>query len=113
MNGTGPAQPGEVNESDEATVRIYTGVRMNKAMRVRVRAGRMQALAGRAWALPTAWVVRRASAARRDAGMVTSEYAMGLIAAVGFAALLYEVVTSGQVKGALQDIVERALNGQF
>ncbi|WP_328770721.1 DUF4244 domain-containing protein [Streptomyces sp. NBC_00286] len=45
--------------------------------------------------------------------MVTSEYAMGLIAAVGFAALLYEVVTSGQVKGALQDIVERALNGQF
>ena len=29
--------------------------------------------------------VRRMRAARRDAGMVTSEYAMGLIAAVGFA----------------------------
>jgi hypothetical protein len=113
MNGTGPAQLDEVNELNESTVRIYTGVRMNKAMRVRVQAGRMQALAGRAWAVPAAWAVRRASAARKDAGMVTSEYAMGLIAAVGFAALLYEVVTSGQVKGALQDIVERALNGQF
>ncbi|GGK90467.1 hypothetical protein GCM10010094_59370 [Streptomyces flaveus] len=116
MNGTGPAGLDEVNESNssnESTERIYTGVRMSKAMRVRVRAGRVQALMGRAWELPTAWAVRRTSAARRDAGMVTSEYAMGLIAAVGFAALLYEVLTSGQVKGALQDIVERALNGQF
>ena len=86
---------------------------MSKAMRVRVRAGWAQGLAGRPWVMPTAWAVRRASAARRDAGMVTSEYAMGLIAAVGFAALLYEVLTSGQVKGALQDIVERALSGQF
>jgi hypothetical protein len=113
MNGTGPAELDEVNESNESTERIYTGVRMSKAMRVRVRAGWAQALAGRPWVMPTAWAVRRASAARRDAGMVTSEYAMGLIAAVGFAALLYEVLTSGQVKGALQDIVERALSGQF
>ncbi|KAA0935983.1 DUF4244 domain-containing protein [Streptomyces apricus] len=51
--------------------------------------------------------------ARREAGMVTSEYAMGLIAAVGFAALLYEVLTSGQVRGELQDIVGRALHGPF
>jgi len=72
-------------------------------MQVRVR---MWALVVRAWAT-------KARAARRDAGMVTSEYAMGLIAAVGFAALLYEVLTSPQVKGALQDIVGRALNGQF
>ncbi len=69
-------------------------------MRVRVRV--------RAWVLAA-----RARVVRRDAGMVTSEYAMGLIAAVGFAALLYEVLTSGQVRGALQDIVGRALNGQF
>ncbi|WP_151477759.1 DUF4244 domain-containing protein [Streptomyces albicerus] len=73
---------------------------MSKAMRVRVRV--------RAWVLAA-----RARVVRRDAGMVTSEYAMGLIAAVGFAALLYEVLTSGQVRGALQDIVGRALNGQF
>ncbi|MER6473373.1 DUF4244 domain-containing protein [Streptomyces collinus] len=49
---------------------------------------------------------------RRDAGMVTSEYAMGIIAAVGFALLLYEVVTSGQVKAELQSIVKRALSAR-
>ncbi|THC50473.1 DUF4244 domain-containing protein [Streptomyces sp. A1499] len=59
------------------------------------------------------WLVRRVQAARRDAGMVTSEYAMGLIAAVGFAGLLYKVVTSGQVRAALQSIVEKALHAQF
>ncbi|MYY85974.1 DUF4244 domain-containing protein [Streptomyces sp. SID335] len=48
-----------------------------------------------------------------DAGMVTSEYAMGLIAAVGFAGLLYKVVTSGRVKAALQGLVERALDVPF
>ncbi|MFJ9564763.1 DUF4244 domain-containing protein [Streptomyces fuscichromogenes] len=47
---------------------------------------------------------------RQDAGMVTSEYAMGIIAAVGFAAVLYAVVTSGQVSAELQDIVKRALS---
>ncbi|MEV5980748.1 DUF4244 domain-containing protein [Streptomyces sp. NPDC052114] len=49
----------------------------------------------------------------RDAGMVTSEYAMGLIAAVGFAGLLYKVVTSGQVSAALQAVVEKALDVPF
>lgn len=50
---------------------------------------------------------------RRDAGMVTSEYAMGIIAAVGFAAVLYAVVTSGQVSAELQDIVKRALSARM
>ncbi|MFI2641353.1 DUF4244 domain-containing protein [Streptomyces sp. NPDC018610] len=50
---------------------------------------------------------------RRDAGMVTSEYAMGIIAAVAFAVLLYEVVTSGQVKTELQNIVKRALSARM
>ncbi|OAH11357.1 hypothetical protein STSP_53060 [Streptomyces jeddahensis] len=45
--------------------------------------------------------------------MVTSEYAMGLIAAVGFASLLYKVLTSGQVMAALQGIVDKALDVQF
>ncbi|MFJ1652010.1 DUF4244 domain-containing protein [Streptomyces sp. NPDC088337] len=49
----------------------------------------------------------------RDAGMVTSEYAMGIIAAVAFAVLLYEVVTSGQVKTELQNIVKRALSARM
>ncbi|MGP4047136.1 DUF4244 domain-containing protein [Streptomyces sp. 2A115] len=69
-----------------------------------------KAMRARAWA----WVLAgKARMVRRDAGMVTSEYAMGLIAAVGFAAVLYEVLTSGQVRGALEGIVGRALNGQF
>ncbi|MFF9122767.1 DUF4244 domain-containing protein [Streptomyces sp. NPDC014889] len=51
--------------------------------------------------------------ASRDAGMVTSEYAMGIIAAVAFAVLLYEVVTSGQVKTELQNIVKRALSARM
>ncbi|WP_190016970.1 DUF4244 domain-containing protein [Streptomyces lucensis] len=50
---------------------------------------------------------------RQDAGMVTSEYAMGIIAAVGFALLLYEVVTSGQVKAELQGIVKKALSARM
>ena len=39
------------------------------------------------------------SQARQDAGMTTSEYAMGTIAACAFAAVLYKVVTSGAVSG--------------
>ncbi|MGW6473037.1 DUF4244 domain-containing protein [Streptomyces nigra] len=53
----------------------------------------------------------RTRAARRDAGMVTSEYAMGIVAAVAFAVVLYKVVTSGEVSAELQDIVKRALDG--
>ncbi|MER6691638.1 DUF4244 domain-containing protein [Streptomyces minutiscleroticus] len=51
-----------------------------------------------------------ARAVRGDTGMVTSEYAVGIIAAVAFAAALYKVLTSGQVSGELQDIVRRALD---
>ncbi|GAA2512710.1 hypothetical protein GCM10023100_35720 [Actinocorallia cavernae] len=50
---------------------------------------------------------------RRDSGMVTSEYAMGIIAAVGFALLLYEVVTSGAVRAELQSIVKKALSARM
>ncbi|MGY0017647.1 DUF4244 domain-containing protein [Streptomyces sp. YJ-C3] len=53
------------------------------------------------------------SSARRDAGMVSAEYAVGLIAAVGFAGLLYQVVTSDAVQSALQSLVAKALNGSF
>ncbi|MFC9847939.1 DUF4244 domain-containing protein [Streptomyces sp. NPDC060223] len=69
---------------------------MGKAVRVQVRM--------RAWLL---------GLERRDAGMVTSEYAVGIIAAVAFAAALYKVLTSGQVSAELQGIVERALNVQM
>ncbi|MDC2958915.1 DUF4244 domain-containing protein [Streptomyces sp. NPDC059690] len=58
-------------------------------------------------------LVCRARAARRDAGMVTSEYAMGIVAAVAFAAMLYKVVTSGAVSAELQGIVKRALDARM
>ncbi|MFC7909653.1 DUF4244 domain-containing protein [Streptomyces nigra] len=71
---------------------------MFKAVRAR-----MGALVGKA--------LGRTRAVRRDAGMVTSEYAMGIVAAVAFAVVLYKVVTSGEVSAELQDIVKRALDG--
>jgi Fe2+ transport system protein B len=54
-----------------------------------------------------------ARAARKDAGMVTSEYAMGIVAAVAFAVVLYKVVTSGQVSAELQAVVKRALDARM
>jgi hypothetical protein len=48
-----------------------------------------------------------------DAGMVTSEYAVGLVAAVAFAGVLYKVVTSSVVRAALAGMVERALDVPF
>jgi hypothetical protein len=57
-------------------------------------------------------VCRVRAAARRDTGMVTSEYAMGIVAAVAFAVLLYKVVTSGAVAAELQAIVKRALSAR-
>ncbi|SEL39497.1 Protein of unknown function [Streptacidiphilus jiangxiensis] len=44
-----------------------------------------------------------------DDGMTTAEYAVGTVAACGFAALLYKVVTSGAVSSALQGLIRRAL----
>ena len=46
---------------------------------------------------------------RGDAGMNTAEYAVGTLAAVAFAGLLYKVVTSDTVRGQLAAVIERAL----
>lgn len=45
-----------------------------------------------------------------DAGMSTAEYAVGTVAAVGFAVVLYKVVRSPAVSSALSSIVKSALN---
>ncbi len=45
-----------------------------------------------------------------DAGMTTAEYAVGTLAAVGFAGLLFKVVTSSKVQAALTGVIEKALN---
>ncbi|MGH3326983.1 MAG: DUF4244 domain-containing protein [Streptomycetales bacterium] len=54
------------------------------------------------------WPLRRLDVLS-DRGMSTAEYAVGTVAAVGFAGVLYKVVTSDAVMGALSDIVRRAL----
>jgi hypothetical protein len=46
---------------------------------------------------------------RGDAGMNTAEYAVGTLAAVAFAGLLYKVVTSDTVRAALAAVIQRAL----
>ncbi|MFI2028070.1 DUF4244 domain-containing protein [Streptomyces buecherae] len=56
---------------------------------------------------------RAALRSRLDAGMATAEYAVGTIAACAFAAVLYKVVTSGAVTGALQSVIQKALDAQF
>lgn len=57
-------------------------------------------------------VVRRASAIRAavDAGMSTAEYAVGTVAAVAFAVVLYKVVRSPAVSAALSSIIRSALH---
>ena len=50
---------------------------------------------------------------RDDAGMSTVEYAIGCVAAAGFAALLYSVITGDSVTTALTQLVQRALTAGF
>lgn len=45
-----------------------------------------------------------------DRGMTTAEYAVGTVAAVAFAAILYKVVRSGTVQAALSSIIQSALH---
>ncbi|MGL4174348.1 MAG: DUF4244 domain-containing protein [Actinomycetota bacterium] len=45
----------------------------------------------------------------QDAGMTTAEYAIGTIAACGFAALLVTILRSSTVKNALLEIITKAL----
>lgn len=62
----------------------------------------------------TIWTRLRALGGElRDAGMTTAEYAVGTVAACGFAAVLYKVVTSGTVSAALQSVIDKALHAQF
>jgi len=89
----------------QATGLNLTGVEMYKAVRVRMRALMCGVMCRARW-------TRSDRSTRRDAGMVTSEYAMGIVAAVAFAVVLYKVVTSGAVSAELQAIVKQALDGK-
>ncbi|MEU5834822.1 DUF4244 domain-containing protein [Streptomyces diacarni] len=57
--------------------------------------------------------VRTAHELSGDRGMSTAEYAIGTLAAVALAAVLYKVVNSGPVGEQLQQLIERALRGPF
>lgn len=55
------------------------------------------------------WIARRVRVAA-DAGMSTAEYAVGTVAAVAFAVVLYKIVRSDAVSSALSSIVTSALH---
>jgi hypothetical protein len=57
-------------------------------------------------------ISQRAAAVKRgiDRGMSTAEYAVGTVAAVAFAVVLYKVVRSDAVSSALASIVNKALH---
>ena len=48
-----------------------------------------------------------------EAGMTTAEYAVGTVAAVGFALVLYRVVRSPAVSSALSSLIRSALDAHF
>lgn len=56
---------------------------------------------------------RARSVARGDAGMSTAEYAVGTVAACGFGAILYKILTSGFVVHLLESLIGRALHFGF
>jgi uncharacterized membrane protein len=71
-------------------------------------AGSVAALLRRSSMLMT----RRAQVAMavREAGMTTAEYAIGTLAACGFAALLVTILRGSIVQGLLLGIIKRALS---
>jgi len=45
-----------------------------------------------------------------EVGMSTAEYAVGLVAACAFAALLYKILTSAAMESLLRGLISRALH---
>jgi hypothetical protein len=56
--------------------------------------------------------MRRVSAILRrpEAGMTTAEYAVGTVAACGFAGVLYKILTSSEVISLVTNVISKALN---
>lgn len=59
--------------------------------------------------MSTLHLVRRRLARARDAGMTTAEYAIGTLAACGFAALLVTILRGSAVQALLLGIIKKAL----
>lgn len=77
------------------------------------RSGWVSRLARRSGTWARSAVARFSLRASGEEGMSTAEYAVGTIAAVAFAAVLYKVVTSPAVLSALTAIIGRALKAPF
>lgn len=104
---------------------LFTGfhwlVRLGAGIGRRAGVACLAGVAGRRWTLRPVGPARTAMAEGRpvrahrlrDRGMATAEYAVGMVAACGFAALLFKILTSGQVRGLVVDIVKRALQLPF
>lgn len=56
------------------------------------------------------WMRRWRDRAASDEGAATAEYAITIMAAVGFAGLLVVVLKSGEVQGILSGLVRTALS---
>ncbi|MFB9694127.1 DUF4244 domain-containing protein [Amorphoplanes digitatis] len=54
-------------------------------------------------------LIARLAVLRGDEGMNTAEYAVGTLAAVAFAGVLYKVVSSPGVQAALTGVINEAL----
>lgn len=52
----------------------------------------------------------RGALMRSEAGLATAEYAIATLAAVGFAALLVAVLSSGEIRGMLMSLITNALS---
>jgi hypothetical protein len=83
-----------VPPTQQTSVSTTPAVRPKRRRRIGVVAGRL----------------RQRIAGPPDAGMTTAEYAIGTIAACAFAAVLYRVVTSDVVSGAIGQLLDRALH---
>ncbi|XVQ10858.1 DUF4244 domain-containing protein [Spirillospora sp. CA-255316] len=68
---------------------------------------RFMAVVARPWARTA--MVRRWRSEAKDLGMSTAEYAVGMLAAVAFAGVLFKVMTGSDVKGLLLAVVKNAL----
>ena len=58
-------------------------------------------------------LARRLRAVDGEAGMTTAEYAIGTLAACGFAGVLYKLITSDFVFGLLKTVISKALQMLF
>ena len=61
------------------------------------------------WKTFLTWI-RSRTLGSLEAGMSTAEYAVGTVAAVGFAVVLYKVVRSAAVSSALSSLITSALH---